>query len=140
MKELFLVRGTSGSGKTTFASMLHTMSEQAGNRSLLVAADDWFLNNDHEYVFDPKELNRAHTYCKDMVEVALRNGFNTVFVHNTFTTEKELAPYLELAEKYGYNVNSIVKENRHAGVNVHGVPEAKVDAQSRRLLNSIKTK
>jgi hypothetical protein len=34
-----------------------------------------------------------------------------------------MEPYFELAKKYGYRVHSIVVENRHGGVNEHGVPE-----------------
>jgi predicted kinase len=45
------------------------------------------------------------------------------FVTNTFTTEKEMKPYLELAEKYDYRVVSMIIENRHGNDSLHGVPE-----------------
>jgi hypothetical protein len=31
--------------------------------------------------------------------------------------------YYQLAEQYGYRVYSLVVENRHDGVNEHGVPQ-----------------
>jgi hypothetical protein len=34
-----------------------------------------------------------------------------------------MKPYYKLAEKYGYVVFSLVVENRHGGINEHGVPD-----------------
>jgi hypothetical protein len=50
--------------------------------------------------------------------------YNTpkVVVSNTFTQEWEMEAYYKLAEDYGYRVYSLVVENRHGGVNQHGVP------------------
>lgn len=57
-----------------------------------------------------------------MTESRMREGYDIV-VSNTFTTEKELAPYYELAYTYNYKVVCVVVENRHKGVNVHSVPD-----------------
>jgi hypothetical protein len=35
--------------------------------------------------------------------------------------------YNLLAETYGYRVSSIIVENRHGGVNEHGVPDDKLE-------------
>jgi hypothetical protein len=32
-----------------------------------------------------------------------------------------------LADEYGYRVYSLIVENRHGGVNEHGVPEEKLE-------------
>jgi predicted kinase len=45
----------------------------------------------------------------------------------------ELKPYVDLAEKYGYTVFTIVTENRHGGVNVHNVPEEVLDNMKNRF-------
>ena len=50
-----------------------------------------------------------------------------VIVSNTSTTEKELKPYLALAEEYGYAVTSIIVENRHGGQSIHNVPQETID-------------
>ena len=34
--------------------------------------------------------------------------------------------YFDLAKEYGYRVYSLIVENRHSGVNSHGVPEEKL--------------
>ena len=52
----------------------------------------------------------------------IKNEPNIV-VSNTFTTEKELQPYLELAMKYDYKVVSLIVENRHGSQSIHNVPE-----------------
>jgi hypothetical protein len=50
-----------------------------------------------------------------------------IVVSNTFTQEWEMGAYNLLAETYGYRVSSIIVENRHGGVNEHGVPDDKLE-------------
>ena len=75
-----------------------------------------------QYVFDVRELHNAHKWCQERSEFLMDLG-RPVVVSNTFTTEKELKPYLALAEKYGYRVTSLIVENRHGNQSVHNVPE-----------------
>jgi hypothetical protein len=56
-----------------------------------------------------------------------------VTVSNTFTQEWEMLPYFDLAEKHGYRVYSLIVENRHGGVNEHGVPEDKLKLMKKRF-------
>jgi hypothetical protein len=56
-----------------------------------------------------------------------------ICVSNTFTQEWEMEPYFELAKKYGYRVSSVIVENRHAGVNAHGVPADKLEQMKNRF-------
>jgi hypothetical protein len=44
-----------------------------------------------------------------------------------------MQPYFDLAEKYDYRVYSLVVENRHGGVNEHGVPTEKVEQMRNRF-------
>jgi len=41
--------------------------------------------------------------------------------------------YFKLAEKYGYMVFTIIVENRHGGVNQHGVPAEKLEQMRNRF-------
>jgi hypothetical protein len=41
--------------------------------------------------------------------------------------------YFDLAEKHGYRVYSLIVENRHEGVNEHGVPEDKLEIMKNRF-------
>ena len=44
-----------------------------------------------------------------------------------------MVPYFLLAEQWGYQVTSLIVENRHGGVNEHGVPEDKLQAMKDRF-------
>lgn len=133
-KTLYILRGTSGSGKTTLAMQFKELLENSD----AFAADDYFYKNGN-YEFDRTKLHKAHHQCIGNVEYAMRTRkVYNIIVHNTFTTERELAPYLRLAEKYGYKVVSMVVENRHGHSSVHNVPEETLDMQEARLRNSIK--
>jgi hypothetical protein len=61
------------------------------------------------------------------------NGLDEIIVSNTFTKEWEMTPYYELAEKYGYVVFSLIVENRHGGVNEHGVLSDKLEQMKNRF-------
>jgi len=121
-KELFLLRGLPGSGKSTLAKSLGGFH---------IEADQFFIV-DGEYKFDPSKLKWAHELCRMECERAMKDGIKIV-VSNTFTQEWEMKPYFELAEKYGYRVYSLIVENRHGGVNEHGVPEDKLEIMKNRF-------
>lgn len=116
MKELFLLRGLPGAGKTTLAKSIGGMH---------IEADNYFMDGD-EYKFDASKLKEAHAWCQNVVKVWIINSVPKITVSNTFTQEWEMQPYYDLAEKYGYRVYSLIVENRHGGVNEHGVPEDKL--------------
>lgn len=128
MKTLYIVRGVPGSGKSTFAKSLGGTHFET----------DTYFMVDGEYKFDFTKLKEAHKWCQDSVNTAMilnhTTGLNEVIVvSNTFTQEWEMQPYFELAKSWGYRVFSIVVENRHGGVNEHGVPEDKIEVMKNRF-------
>ena len=125
MKELILLRGLPGSGKSTLAKSLG---------GIHIEADMFFISRETgEYKFDATQLKYAHNWCQDVVETWMENSEERIVVSNTFTQEWEMKAYYELAEKYGYRVHSIIVENRHGGVNEHGVPDDKLEVMKSRF-------
>jgi hypothetical protein len=63
----------------------------------------------------------------------MEDDFQKIAVSNTFTQEWEMEAYYEMAKQYGYTVFSVIIENRHGGVNQHGVPEDKLQMMKDRF-------
>ena len=128
MKELFLLRGLPGSGKSTLAKMLVGDKDYCHKE-----ADMYFMDSDGNYKFNPSKLRDAHDWCREEIEFAMKYEHSPVVVSNTFTQEWEMEEYYKLAEKYGYRVHSLIVENRHGGVNEHGVPDDKLEQMRNRF-------
>ena len=127
-KNLYLLRGVPGAGKSTLAKQLGCTHFET----------DSFFMVDGEYKFDPSKLKDAHKWCQDEVHGAMILNITTgehsdIVVSNTFTQDWEMEPYVELANSWGYRVFSIIVENRHGGVNKHGVPEEKLEQMKNRF-------
>ena len=97
-----------------------------------------YFMKDGEYQFDVTLLKDAHQWCQNSVETVMKGWGNVlpaskVIVSNTFTQEWEMRPYFDLAKEHGYQVYSLICENRHGGVNEHGVPEDKLKLMKNRF-------
>jgi len=119
MENPIFVRGVSGSGKTTFAV------ENFPNR-VLVEADQFFLDEDNNYNFDPSRLKDAHEWCFNTAKKFAEANVPCI-VANTFTREWELAKYLEVWP------NAKIYRMTGEFENTHGVPQHAVDAMKNRF-------
>ncbi len=134
-KDLILVRGASGSGKSTIATLL---SSDRMRHSYVISTDDFFMDLNGEYNFIPSLLSENHGKCMTKVEDIMKeNGltkeWSRIIVHNTFTEEWEMQHYQYLANKYNYKIHTIIVENRHKSENIHHVPKEVVEAQKERF-------
>lgn len=128
MKTLMLLRGLPGAGKSTLAKEL-----MLGKDAIHCEADQYFVNADGVYKFDPAGLADAHEECRQQCFEAMRDSTELVIVSNTFTMEWEMEIYIRFAEDFGYRVFSLIVENRHGGTNVHDCPEDKVEMMRNRF-------
>ena len=138
-RNLILIRGVSGAGKSTIGELLFESDETE-----VLSTDDMFMV-DGEYKFDPSKLGEYHAAIVQKVkDVMIDRQFEigsgedlltptTIVVHNTFTQEWEMKPYFELAETFGWRVHTIIVENRHGSKSIHDVPDAALKAQKERF-------
>ena len=127
-KTLLLLRGLPGSGKSTLAKLLGGVH---------IEADQYFMQ-DGEYKFDSSKLKLAHNYCQSQTSAWMSSdgeqvNVDRIVVSNTFTQEWEMKPYFDLAKTHGYQVFSIVVENRHGSKNVHYCPQETIEKMLERF-------
>ena len=117
MTKLTILRGISGSGKSTYA-------EENYPNAAICSADDYFIM-DGNYNFDPSKLSEAHGSCFRWANNYLSEGCDVV-IDNTNTQVWEMAPYILLAQSMHAKIEIIRIEcnpSVAAKRNVHGVPE-----------------
>ena len=114
---LVLVRGLPGSDKSTYAK-----SYFVGHIHL--EADMYFIQSDGSYDWTADRLGKAHNWCFETAKIMLNNGYDVV-VSNTFTTLKELNPYIELANQNDiqYAVFRMTSEYN----SIHNVPQIVIE-------------
>jgi|SRR6185436_3780251 len=130
MKQLIIIRGPSGSGKSTAARAI-----QNGDPSVWIfEADNYFIGRDGQYKFIAEKIGQAHKYCQDCVRHRMTCGDRRIIVSNTTMACADAAPYLKLAEEFGYDVKIFRTKQPWdvkilAARNVHGVTEEIVQRQ-----------
>jgi len=110
--ELVIVRGASGSGKSTFVNRKYPSYNH-------FEADMYFQKNGN-YEFDRSKLHEAHGWCQNEVKKSLDCGNNTI-VSNTFVKLWEMQYYLDLGKIY--NIPVTVYRLTTKFKNIHNVPD-----------------
>lgn len=123
-KIMFIMKGISGSGKSTVARNLRDTFSHSYH-----SADDFF-NKTGEYIFDFTQLKEAHQSCQlGAIEAAERHQ-NVIIIDNTNVRNWEMKIYLTLAKEYNYIVAVVEPKTPWAKnaeelamKNTHGVNE-----------------
>lgn len=113
MKELFIIRGLPGAGKTTLARVLAPIANYEA---------DHFFMVDGVYKYDKEKIRDAHEYCQKGVEYAMVYHTERIAVANVFMKRWMMTPYYDLAKKYKYQVTEITLTGP-LHQNVHDVPK-----------------
>ncbi len=121
-KNVILVRGVMGSGKSTFAKMLI-----AGRDAVLLENDMYMYDENGVYHYDEtKKEYYAKSLYRDFMQ-SINAGVPYIVICNASPTWKNLKHYRKLAIDNGYKFTSLVIENRNETISVHDVDEEKVE-------------
>jgi predicted kinase len=122
-KQLILMRGLPGSGKSTKARKI------AGEKGVVFSTDDFFMANG-QYVYDPKMIGEYHSRNFERTFAALKEGKSPIIVDNTNIKLWEMKQYVLAGEEHGYAVRIEEPETpwafnyrQCAKRNSHNVPE-----------------
>ena len=130
-KVLVIMRGVSGSGKSTKSRQI------AGPKGVVLSTDDFWGDN---YDFDASKIGEAHAWNQDRAKKAMQQGLSPIVIDNTNLSAWEPKPYVIAAKEYGYRIefgepdtkiwektkeaNKLLRELSQtlSKLNTHGVP------------------
>lgn len=126
MKTVFIMRGVSGSGKSTMARTL------AGSTGIIHSTDEFFMVNG-EYRFDGSKLSEYHKKNFECFVNSLRQGVGVVVCDNVNALRWHYRHYISEAQRFGYQVAFVVMPHPRPEVaakrNVHGLPQYVIERQ-----------
>ena len=137
-KQLIILRGLPGSGKTTLARILMLAAEpdwkNGGDRgdAIICEADQHFQHG-LQYKFDATQLKEAHDKCLKKARDLMEVSESLIIVSNTSSCEWEFQAYCDAADEFGYMVHSLVVENRHGSQSVHDIPDDSIQNMRERF-------
>lgn len=131
-----LLRGLPGSGKTAWI-------RRNNQNAIVCSADDYRINSKGEYVFRAEDSTRVHSECflkfLRVCQISKPEDRPMVlYVDNTNLTAWELAPYVLVAEAFGFYCEIIRVECDWliaARRNIHLVPTDKMFSMWQTLMS-----
>ena len=126
-KVMFIMRGLSGSGKSTIVEAL----QKTYPEHCVCSADDHFYQQDGSYKWVKTELEAAHKECQSKAEAACKADTSVVIIDNTNVRRWEIKFYVNIAATYRYTVVLVTPKTSWyldaailAKKNKHGLDEA----------------
>ena len=117
MKELVILRGLPGSGKSTFARLLTT-----GRKSVIIE-NDQHMYEDGVYIWKPSKMKGAIKETNEKLYRTLKEGVELIVIANVNVRLADFNRYMEMGKENGYKITSLVCENRANTTSIHGVDE-----------------
>lgn len=129
MKQLIIMRGLPGSGKSTFVKTYF-------KHAAVCSADHFFTDNiTGEYRFDPSKLKQAHKACFDKFVNMVEAEHPLIVIDNTNSQLWEYQNYLVVTEAHSYSVATIELQcdvNTAFQRGIHGVPMDAIERMAKR--------
>jgi predicted kinase len=111
-KRLYIMRGISGSSKSTVAQAIADgLNAQVGNSIpdlVSIRSTDALFMVEGVYKFDQNRLGGFHMKNIYLVEEDMKNVVQCIIVDNTGIKIRDSKPYIALAKKYGYSITTIM--------------------------------
>ena len=131
MPTLTLIRGLPGSGKSTLAKEL----KDANKNVTIFEADDFFYDEHGNYQFNNTLLPLAHAQCLYNSFKWLNHGVelgidNISIVANTFVTKKEITPYINYCNYFGFSYSILECKGNYKSI--HNVPEKVIEKMKKK--------
>ncbi|KAK6961364.1 2p 3p-cyclic-nucleotide 3p-phosphodiesterase [Biomphalaria glabrata] len=124
-KVMFIMRGLSGSGKSTIVQKIKSIYAKA----VVCSADDYFYSKDGVYNHDHNLLGAAHADCQSKAAQACQQNAPIIVIDNTNVKRWEMKYYADLGNVHGYVIVTVQPKTpwkmdpvQLAQRNKHGVP------------------
>jgi hypothetical protein len=107
IKTLYISIGIPGSGKTS-------RFQRSANihKGVRFEADEYPGLYNPSLVFE--KLRDAHQWCKDNVQASMEQAIEDIYQSNTNLNPRDMLDYLELADRFGYQVKIIIPEEHNS--------------------------
>jgi tRNA uridine 5-carbamoylmethylation protein Kti12 len=107
-RQVIVLSGASGSGKSVLARRLASEARTAGVDVVTVSADDAFFAPDGTYKWDGDKLGEAHDECfRNFLKALVTLPEGLVLVDNTNTTAADIAPYMRAASAFAWTAKVV---------------------------------
>ncbi len=104
MLELIIVRGVSGSGKST---MIQNMIENKYKGIGYVNSTDNYFQTSRGYIFEKTKLQEAHSWNQLNAKNQMLQKMTPIFIDNTNCCFWEMKIYVEYGLEFGYEISIV---------------------------------
>jgi predicted kinase len=135
--KVYILRGISGAGKSTYARYL----QKTEGEVLICSADAYMDDGNGGYHFDSRRLEDAHKYCLRTFIDGLQKRWPVIVLDNTNITWHEFRPYVVVAEAFDYEVEIVmitVDPEMAADRTRHDVPLKSLKSRFKALHDDLK--
>lgn len=133
MKNFYIVRGVSGSGKSTFSARFAALMNAPH-----LEADKLLYDEEGVYQWTREAVTWAHKETYNTISSLMDENTPDIVLSDTSARPRDLKIYLDLAKEKGYLITCLVMEKHHNNPSLHDVSEETLEKQRQRIMGSMK--